>query len=281
MTLPNFIGLGVQKGGTSWLHAQLAEHPEVCVPQSRKEIHYFDWYFERGINWYQKWFPKDASKYKAVGEITPEYLYFEDVLPRIKQTVPDAKFIIILRHPVKRAFSHYQMIFQSGDGFNYKDFNDFMENHPHGFKRGLYASQIQRWFEAFNPDRFLILYSEELSSSDYETKETFKKIGHFLDINPDLFNLKNAQKRVGKARSIPKNPKLMKFAQTVRQKLRDWDLDTIAYGLKKIGITRQLLVSKKSMPVLYTEDNEKWMKAYSDDIRQLEKLLNRSFSSWT
>lgn len=281
MTLPNFIGLGVQKGGTSWLHAQLATHPEVYVPLSRKEIHYFDWYFERGINWYQKWFPKDASKYKAVGEITPEYLYFEDVLPRVKQTAPDAKFIIILRHPVKRAFSHYQMIFQSGDGFNYKDFNDFMENHPHGFKRGLYGAQLKRWFDAFHRDQFLILYSEDLSSDEMKTKDTFNKISDFLGINPDLFDLKRAKKRVGKARSIPKYPNLMKWAQKIRQKLRDWDLDNLAYSLKKIGLTRQLFASNKPMPQLSIEDNTRWLKAYREDINQLEKLLGRSFSNWS
>lgn len=281
MTLPNFIGLGVQKGGTSWLHAQLAVHPEVYVPLSRKEIHYFDWYYDRGLNWYEKWFPTKTTEYKAIGEITPEYLYFEEVLPRVQQTVPEAKFIVILRHPVKRAFSHYQMIFQSGDGFNYTDFNDFMERHPHGFKRGLYAKQLKRWFEVFNPNQFLILYSEELSASDQDTKETFKKIGQFLKVDPNLFDLKRAQKHVGKARSIPKYPKLMKAAQSVRQKLRDWDLDSVAYALKKIGVTRQLFISKKPMPVLSAHDNEKWMEAYSEDIQQLEKLLSRSFSNWS
>lgn len=283
MTLPNFIGIGVQKGGTSWLHRQLLNHPQVFVPETRKEIHFFDWYFDRGVNWYQKWFPKDARDYKAIGEITPEYIYFNDVLPCMEKILPPdqkTKFIAILRHPVKRAYSHYQMIFQSGEGFNYKDFDDFMEKHPHGFKRGLYASQLKRWFDVYEPKQFLILTSEEMSSNTDETRETFNLLGNFLNIDPALFSPALAQQRIGKARSMPRFPRIMKFAQTIRQKLRDWDMDFIAIALKKIGITRQLFSSTKPIPPLTEEQKMRWIKAYEDDIKELEKLLNRSFSNW-
>ena len=280
MTLPTFIGLGVQKGGTSWLHNQLLNHPEVYVPETRKEVHFFDWYFERGKSWYQKWFPENSDSYKAIGEITPEYIYFEDVLPRLKQTLPDAKFIVVLRHPVKRAFSHYQMIFQSGEGFKYKDFNEFMEKHPHGFKRGLYAEQLERWFKEFDPKNFLVLFSEELSGNDTQLNATFTQIGAFLDIDPALFDQEKAKIRIGKARSIPRFPRLMRFAQAMRQKLRDWDMDHIAIKLKKMGLTRQLFSSSKELPSLQDGDKQKWMEAYKEDIEKLEKLLNCPIPNW-
>lgn len=281
MTLPNFIGIGVQKGGTSWLHRQLLNHPEVFVPETRKEIHFFDWYFDRGIHWYEKWFPEDVNNYKAIGEITPRYIYDEYSLNRIKNTISDERFIVILRHPVKRAFSHYQMTFQSSEGFQYKNFNHFMEKHEHGFKRGLYAQQLKLWFDKFDKENFLILFSEELSNTEENLQTTFSKLGEFLNINPKLFDRDLAQNCVGKARTMPRFPLIFKFAQKMRQKLKDWDMDHIAYKLKKLGITRELFSSKKPLPELTPEQNERWLKAYEKDIKELEILLNRSFSNWT
>jgi len=44
MTLPTFLGIGVLRGGTTWLHELLASHPNIFVPTRRKEIFYFDLY---------------------------------------------------------------------------------------------------------------------------------------------------------------------------------------------------------------------------------------------
>ena len=116
MNLPTFLGLGAMKGGTSWLHVQLEAHPEVYVPYQRKEIHYFDDLYKNGDEWYQNFFPspEHARKYKAWGEITPEYLLVPHVPERIHQLVPDCKFIVFLRNPADRLFSHYVMALSLG-----------------------------------------------------------------------------------------------------------------------------------------------------------------------
>jgi len=280
MTLPDFLGIGVQKGGTSWLHHQLVHHPQVFIPETRKEIHFFDWYFERGLNWYQKWFPDTQHDYKSIGEITPRYVYDDISRQNIKNTLPDTKFILILRNPVRRAYSHYQMTFQSGEGFNYKNFDEFMEKHDHGFKRGLYGAQLQKWFKDFNPDQFLILISEELSNTPTNLETTYQKLSAFLNIDNDKFNRNIANTRIGKARSIPRFVWLTKIIDKTRQKLKDWDMDYIAYGLKKLGITRALFASNKKVPPLTDAHYQKWIAAYQDDIKLLENLLNREFTDW-
>ena len=40
MTLPTFLGIGVQRGGSTWLHTLLAGHPDVYMPTRRKEIRF-------------------------------------------------------------------------------------------------------------------------------------------------------------------------------------------------------------------------------------------------
>ena len=90
MSLPTFLVIGAQRAGTSLLHQILLAHPEVYVPRERKEVHYFDRYFERGVAWYEGYFPAaDAARnYRAIGEITPDYLATEEAPARIHALLP-------------------------------------------------------------------------------------------------------------------------------------------------------------------------------------------------
>jgi hypothetical protein len=74
MDLPNFLGLGAQRAGSSWLYKLLQTHPDIYLPERCKEVHYFDRYYYRGIKWYKNFFHTHNS-YKYTGEITPIYLY--------------------------------------------------------------------------------------------------------------------------------------------------------------------------------------------------------------
>src|SRR5690606_34294189 len=109
MTLPNFLVIGAQRAGTTLLHRILEAHPEVYVPYRRKEVHFFDLYFDRTTQWYENFFPpsEPAAKYKAIGEVTPDYMFDQAAPFRIKKILPDCRFIVSLRNPVERAYSAY------------------------------------------------------------------------------------------------------------------------------------------------------------------------------
>ena len=53
MTFPTFLVIGAQRAGTTWLHLVLQSHPHIYMPKRRKEVHFFDWYYDRGVGWYQ------------------------------------------------------------------------------------------------------------------------------------------------------------------------------------------------------------------------------------
>ena len=111
---PSFFIIGTQKGGTSTLHGWLKQHSEICLP-NLKETHYysFDEYYKKGIGWYHKWFrPTDETK--LFGEVDPSYMYFPQSVERIKKHHANPKFIFILRRPIERAYSHFQMSCQRG-----------------------------------------------------------------------------------------------------------------------------------------------------------------------
>ena len=111
--LPNYLILGVHKSGTSSLYYNLIKHPNV-LPAAVKEIHYFNLYYG-STGWYRANFPtkkemeKITSKNQTcrIGESTPQYLFHPLVPQRVKALIPDAKFLVVLRNPIDRAFSHY------------------------------------------------------------------------------------------------------------------------------------------------------------------------------
>ncbi|MGD8869483.1 MAG: sulfotransferase, partial [Gemmatimonadales bacterium] len=139
MTLPNFLGIGAPRAGTTWLNTLLASHPDVFTPTVRDEINFFDYYYERGVEWYETLFPEPESavRYRAIGEITPQYLECEECPERIFTLLPDSKLIVMLRHPVARAYSQYGLYVQRR---NYKgSFEDFVAAKPRSLERGFYS----------------------------------------------------------------------------------------------------------------------------------------------
>lgn len=103
--LPQFLGIGVQKGGTTSLYSLLKKHPNIYLP-TKKEIHFFTLNFYKGNEWYENHFDACSSK-QICGEVTPYYIFHPYALQRIKQLCPEVKLIILLRDPVQRALSHY------------------------------------------------------------------------------------------------------------------------------------------------------------------------------
>ena len=101
--LPEFLGIGTQKGGTTTLQRLLEQHPQVYLPPC-KELHYFSLHYGEGEAWYRQQFAKAAPEQRC-GEITPYYLFHPIAPQRIKALLPEAKLIVLLRDPVERALS--------------------------------------------------------------------------------------------------------------------------------------------------------------------------------
>ena len=208
--LPNFIVIGVGRGGTTSLYHYLNEHP--CVIKSAyDELGFFDENFHLGLNWYRSMFPTKFLKKKIVKEfgkcltydVTPSYIRKPWVARRIKELFPKIKLIALLRNPVDKAYSHYHLSLRSG--VQKSSFEEIIEEDVKTFQkfentnsmiddkyfrtyiekshlgRGFYAQQLKIWFELFDRKQILILTSEELST---DTNKTMNKIFQFLDL-PD------------------------------------------------------------------------------------------------
>jgi hypothetical protein len=204
--LPNFIIIGSARSGTTSLYNYLVQHPDIA-PALQKEIHFFDYNYQKGPSWYRGQFPALPYKYYAetirkrgliTGEASPYYLFHPYTPQRVAQLLPGVKLIALLRNPVERAFSHY--CWEVGWGNEHLPFEDAIEqeekriqvgmqnlekgmsfNHLHFsyISRGKYAEQLERWFKYFPREQCLIIKSEDMYSNP---TDIFKQTLNFLHI---------------------------------------------------------------------------------------------------
>ncbi len=179
--LPDFLIIGAQKGGTSSLFYYLSQHPQV-LPAAQKEVHYFDMHYRKGPWWYRSFFPyKDTGK--MTGEASPCYLFHPTTPERVRRLLPGVRLIVLLRDPVRRAYSQYQMMrlwgFESLPTFaeairaeerrlhgefekmrTRKYYRSFAYENFGYLARSRYSQQLDRWLQYFPREQFLVLRSE-------------------------------------------------------------------------------------------------------------------------
>jgi len=182
----NFLVGGTQKGGTTALAEFLSAHPEICFSR-RKEVHFFDndplfAGHQLQYNRYHQYFNPGEST-RAIGEATPSYMYWKSALQRIRHYNPEMKWILILRNPVERAYSHYNMeIRENRENLSFSDairiertrLLHTQTNQHRVFSyldRGYYSKQIKRITSEFPKNQLITVKTEDLQHRQTETLE--------------------------------------------------------------------------------------------------------------
>lgn len=200
---PDFIIIGVQKGGTTSLYNYLIQHPQIA-PAAQKEIHYFDLNFDRTPEWYCSQFPQpQTGENLLTGEASPYYIFHPQVPGRIRDLFPKVKIIALLRNPVERAISHYYYYIKIGyESLSLESaiaaepdrlkgeiekllanptYESYNHRHHTYLTRGIYADQLPAWMKLFPKEQILILKSEDLYDNPCAT---FNTVLEFLNLPP-------------------------------------------------------------------------------------------------
>jgi hypothetical protein len=190
LSLPDFVGIGAQKAGTSWLHENLRHHPDAFVP-AIKEVHYFDESFDQPLGEYAKFFSEGAKKIK--GEITPAY----SILPRmriafIRAVMPEVRLLFMMRNPIDRAWSHALMTLITQGGRKYEDVREeeFLAhfNSDANLDRGDYFGILTNWLSVFPPEQMFLGYFEDISANPVGLlRDACRHIGLSTDLDWETF----------------------------------------------------------------------------------------------
>jgi len=187
--LPDCIIIGAGKSGTTSLHNELAQHPQI-IQAREKEVSFFNRDYFKGISHYRANYPILRGRFGEFRRIegTPGYLDHPHCAKRIKRHLPGAKLIAVLRNPIERAVSHYYHLARLNresrslreameqeeeearlafdrmandpDDSDPNQENPFAVNRAYKL-RGRYLDRIEQYWAHFPKEQLLILRSED------------------------------------------------------------------------------------------------------------------------
>ncbi len=298
---PNFFVVGASRAGTTSLWQFLRQHPDVLMPSSRKtkEPSHFA---EPCPTWARKFRDrdtyldlfKDGVGKKAIGEASPAYLASTGCAQRIFNSYPNARIIVTLRQPARRAFSLYR--FMCMWGFEWlPTFEQALEAEEkrafdHELKRkrpfwfdaylyfrfSLYSNQVKQYLDVFPREQVHVLLFEDLKRRPVETtQEIFKFLGVDPSFTPDVTPMNEslvpasirAQHMIAERwRKHPlspgENPRFIDW----------WVFPLLAGGNMVAGRWRKTL--------LKPETERRLLERYRSDINATAELIGRSLDAW-
>jgi hypothetical protein len=263
MNLPDFICIGVQRAGTTWLYECLKEHPDVFVPET-KELHFFNDNFEKGIEFYSNFFEEADPTSQVIGELTPNYYHDEKALKRIHEVLPNVKIILVLREPVSRAYSHYQL--SSTNQCKGMTFDQALQETPIIKTLSLQSTFVKQVLSLFPSENIHIQIYDDLRE---RPQHFISEIFNFLKVNAS-FTPSSIDKRVNRI-IFPK----------LQENLSKFGLSKAVELVKKTPLG-DLIKEKYNRTERDKLDNnlDKYRKLFAADVDELEEILKINLQMW-
>lgn len=269
----NFIYIGPDKSGSTWLYEIFKQHPQIFIPDA-KDIYFFDRYYYKGFDWYLSFF-KGSEGYKAVGEISHDYLFSQKAAQRIYEFFgKKIKLLTILRNPIEKTWSTY--LFVQRSGLTSKSFMEAIKDYPEIIDRSLYGKHLKSYFKIFDKVQIKIFLFDDLEKSPRDFAKNIFKV-----LNVDFIETLPYEKKVLPA-SKPRSYFLAKLAKKSANLLRNLGMVNLLGKIKTNELILKLLYKpyekKPSMP---PEIKEFLIENYfKKDIELLSQITNKDFSFW-
>lgn len=293
MRAANLFCIGCPKSGTTTLFKILCQHSQIHTPKFKEPFFFNNSNYQNGIDWYANTYYDDIKNEKWVLDFTPSYLYSDEALFRINEYSKgkDLKFIVMLRNPVERAYSHYLHTLR--DGLEDLDFNDAIQaeskrllNYENNLLsqlkysyiyQSLYHKHLSKYFESFGRNNFFVIDYDSQLLDKSEFKLMISDLQNFLGIKIENLNIEIKENFASESR--------FKILQTLVNS--NGLHKRLARLLFKSKLNRQILINK------FRKLNEKKMvkkdleaefkknlydKYFHTDVLKLESLLEKKLN---
>jgi len=275
---PNFFIVGAPRSGTTSLYEYLRRVPGIYMSPV-KEPHYFapglrhrylgkpvlDFaIYSRVRNQadYLKLF-RSVKNEIAVGEATNSYLSDPGALGRIKEAVPGARIIMILRDPVERAHSHYLTNWNAG--WQRTPFEEVAGTEFY-LEPGFYANQVQRSLDIFGSDHVKILIFEEFIQNP---RKAVSEVLKFLGVSAEPPAI------VGEAFNSFTIPRWPLIGPILRSRPVRIAMRVLIPSRTRRLIRNQILGRKASEPPMPEKARRVLEELFRNDVLRLEQILGR------
>ena len=274
MRLPDVIGIGPPRTGSTWLYNALRD--SVDMPEGVKEPQFFSTFYDKGIDWYARHF-RNASGNRIVAEISPPYFFHPLAPERIKTHIPNCKIVATMRNPVDRIYSAYKLMRHHG-WVGRGTLDEVLRSHPGLGGGNRYAAHLKMWFDNFGRENVLVTMYDELRDLP---QAYLNRVCDFMSVpqialspRPDLNSDVNSFARA------PKNRRLA----TNASKVMYWLKGRQAYGvinlLERSGVWDFCGGRGDLYPRLTPEHEERLRERYMPEVEALEELLSIDLSAW-
>jgi len=278
--LPDFVVAGVRKAGTTWLDTCLRSHPQIHLAPATKELFFFDRYYSRGLTWYGSHFAK-APAGTMVCDISPSYFAHEAAPARLARDLPRAHVIILLRDPVKRAWSDFVHHWSKGDLPKHTSFTAACSTLPSILDESMYGRHLARWLEHVPAERLRVFVLEDAAA---DPASFVSGIYDFLGVDatrvpPQVLD------RVNEARR-PRSHRIVKVAVGATRSLHGHGLHRVVAVANRIGLTGIVMASadRGLLPGggLTSRERKELAQLFAPEVEHLSNLVGRDLAlTWT
>lgn len=265
---PDFLYVGTSRTASTWLDQVLREHPDIRMPAPR-EIQYFDKNYERGPNWYGRFFEK-AGAY-VTGEVWHDYFLDPRAAERIHKDCPNVRIIATLREPVDRAVSRFNWS-RANEKEGDVPLDQFALRAEHAHESD-YLPNLKPFFARFPRDQILILFYDDLRA---DPVAFLRSVYEFLNVDAG-FRPPSGLNLVG-ASNVARSQFVANLAMNTVRLLRRIGVTSLIGPLKRTKLLHSLLyrgaVPPGSIPVS-DEVRANIRARYQDQYSELEAMIGR------
>lgn len=244
-----------------------------------KELFYFDFKYDRGIDWYRQQFSGHTDE-KAIGEATVWYMRWSGVPERMYDLLPDVKLIFILRNPIERARSNFWHDFRDGKYPFTMTFSEFIRS-PNQDNRtiissGKYYEHFQRFEKYFGRNQFLVFLTKDLKE---RPDEVLHDIYDFLEVDPSFEP--STQDRLQEGWGF-RYLDVLRNADRFFWPLEQFNGDTpLRWLWRNSRHFRQIFWRENARPPEMSEEDRAYLRdLYADSNARLSDYLGRDLSHW-
>ncbi len=175
---PTFLYIGAPKSGSTWIYEALRDHPSVFIPVA-KELQFFDYNYERGLDWYLRHFANGGSA-SARGELSHDYYLSKETARRIREHLPEVRLICCLREPGDFAVSALRWLQAHTRRFG-STFDEIVES-PHFIRQLAYRENLNAYFDLFSREQIQVVFYEHLKA---DPRNFIRELYRFIEVEPD------------------------------------------------------------------------------------------------
>lgn len=265
---PNFLYIGPNKAGSTWIYENLNRHPQVYLSPA-KELHYFDIYYHLGEEWYLKHFRSAACDCRIVGEISHDYIYSAEACNRIFADLGKVKLMVCLREPIQRAFSEY--LYMVRQGYVRSSFTEAIKKFPVIIEHSLYYENLVRYRDRFGTENLIITKFDDLKANPVNYYANLCKKLDIQQLVPSDFTPRPAL-----SAAAPRNLFASIIAKRLAMGLRKMGMATLITRIKSSAVVQNTLYRRytaENLPRLGEDEREELKSRFYGDVLD----LNREF----